>query len=235
MQSPAQRADLPRQQRRAIERSVRKAARKRPHLATGAFAVGALLASGPATAATFTVANLNDSGLGSLRDAITQANTTPGADTITFQAGLTGTITLTSGELAINESLTVNGPGEGVITVSGNGSSAIFNSENAASTTPETVDINNLTLTGGAGSAGGAIHDADDTGIDRRFIYLNDPLYVLAADGEAHAYPLEVFLKAWKETSMDTALRLPERSAIVPSAALGASLPNAAVQPTGPR
>ena len=49
-----------------------------------------------ADAATFTVTNTNDSGAGSLRDAIDDANATSVPDTITFQTGLTGTITLTS-------------------------------------------------------------------------------------------------------------------------------------------
>ena len=62
--------------------------------------------------ATFVVTNLNDSGPGSLRQAILSANAnSPAADTINFQAGLTGTITLTSGELAITDSVTINGPG----------------------------------------------------------------------------------------------------------------------------
>jgi len=41
-------------------------------------------AAAPVAAATFTVTNTNDSGAGSLRDAITQANGNPGADTIAF-------------------------------------------------------------------------------------------------------------------------------------------------------
>jgi hypothetical protein len=40
-----------------------------------------------ASAANFTVTNLNDAGLGSLRQAIADANAAPGADTITFAAG----------------------------------------------------------------------------------------------------------------------------------------------------
>ena len=49
-----------------------------------------------AYAATFTVTNLNDSGPGSLRQAILDANAAAGDDTIVFQSGLSGTITLTS-------------------------------------------------------------------------------------------------------------------------------------------
>jgi hypothetical protein len=80
-----------------------------------------------AHAATFTVTNLNDSGPGSLRQAVSDANANPGADTIVFQSGLTGTITLTSGEIGITEEVTINGPGAGIITVSGNHTSRILN------------------------------------------------------------------------------------------------------------
>ena len=49
------------------------------------------------------------------------ANTHLGADIVRFDLGLTGTITLTTGELAItDDSLDIRGPGAGVITVSGN-------------------------------------------------------------------------------------------------------------------
>jgi hypothetical protein len=59
-----------------------------------------------AWAAPVTMMNRNDSGPGSLRDAIAAA--IPG-DTITFQNGLSGPITLTSGELVVNKSLTISG------------------------------------------------------------------------------------------------------------------------------
>ncbi|MGI8436491.1 MAG: choice-of-anchor Q domain-containing protein [Chthoniobacterales bacterium] len=75
-------------------------------------------------AATITVANTNDSGAGSLRQAITDA---AAGDTITFAAGVTGTITLTSGELLISQSaLTIQGPGANVLAVSGNDASRVF-------------------------------------------------------------------------------------------------------------
>ena len=79
-----------------------------------------------ATAATFAVTNLNDSGSGSLRDAIDQANRSSGADSVTFNSGLNGTITLSSGEIAIFDALTISGPGASRLTLSGASTSRIF-------------------------------------------------------------------------------------------------------------
>ena len=67
-----------------------------------------------ASAATYTVSNLNDSGAGSLRQAIADANSTASDDIIEFS--VTGTIALTTGELTIGDAavagmLTINGPG----------------------------------------------------------------------------------------------------------------------------
>src|SRR5215468_4883251 len=74
---------------------------------------------------TFTVMNLADSGPGSLRAAITSANTTPGADVIQFAPGLKGTIPLAS-ELSVTDALTINGPGANQLTVSGNDATRVF-------------------------------------------------------------------------------------------------------------
>lgn len=145
---------LTRQQRRAAERSRRKRTRG---LLVG---LGALAVTAPATAATFTVTNLNDANAGSLRQAILDANAAAGADTIVFQAGLTGTITLATGELLITDSVTIDGPaaGPGVITVSGNDSERVFHIENAGAVPPINVTVNRLTMTHGAsGSNGGAV------------------------------------------------------------------------------
>lgn len=75
---------------------------------------------------TFTVLNLADSGPGSLRQAVLNANAAPGADAIAFAPGVHGTLTLTSGELAIRDDLTISGPGAGLLTISGNHTSRIF-------------------------------------------------------------------------------------------------------------
>ena len=68
---------------------------------------------------TFTVLNLLDSGPDSLRAAVAAANANPGADAINFAT--TGIIALTSGQLDITDSLTINGPGVNALTVSGTG------------------------------------------------------------------------------------------------------------------
>lgn len=80
---------------------------------------------------TYTVSNTNDSGAGSLRQAIDDANENSGDDTIVFDSSVFSTartITLTSGELLVdgNGSLTINGAGANLLTISGGNSSGIF-------------------------------------------------------------------------------------------------------------
>ncbi|MEZ5592477.1 MAG: right-handed parallel beta-helix repeat-containing protein [Gammaproteobacteria bacterium] len=106
-----------------------------------------LALSGSAHAATFNVTTAADSGAGSLRDAVAQANSTAGADVITFNAGL-GTITLTTGQIDITETLTITGPAAGQ-TISGNDSSRIF----AVTAANQPLTLENLTLTAGATTA----------------------------------------------------------------------------------
>ena len=67
-----------------------------------------------AHAATITVTNTNDSGPGSLRQAIADANS---GDTINF--AVTGTITLGGAKLDIYKNLTITGPGAGALSISG--------------------------------------------------------------------------------------------------------------------
>ncbi|HEX9962394.1 MAG TPA: BACON domain-containing carbohydrate-binding protein, partial [Pyrinomonadaceae bacterium] len=114
----------------------------------------------------FTVMNTNDSGAGSLRDAILQANTTTESRTIVFDQTLFSTpqtITLAS-NLFINNSnggaITIIGPGANLLTITGGGGRRIFTvSSNSA------VSISGMTLTGGNGTGsvasgnGGAIYN----------------------------------------------------------------------------
>ena len=155
---------LSRQRRRALERARRKAAGGGASQAGKVLASGAALTLGvglglgaPAAAATFNVTNLNDAGPGSLRQAIQDANNAAGPDVVTFQAGLTGTITLTSGQLYISDSVDVQGPGQAVVTVNGNNASTVFYVYSSAATLD--VTISGLTITGGQTSRGGGIAD----------------------------------------------------------------------------
>ncbi len=152
-----------RQQRRSTARTRNKARVGRV-AAGAALAVGGVLASvQPADAADFTVTNTNDAGAGSLRQAILDANTTPGADTILFDAGVTGTITLSSGELTIAESVTITGPGLAELTIDADGASRVLSIYSP--TENSVVTISGLTITGGSADRGGGIlvNDEDVT------------------------------------------------------------------------
>ena len=98
------------------------------------------------------VTSAGDSGPGTLRAAIAAAM--PG-DTITFAPALTGaTIELTSGELAITEPLTIQGPTSGQITIDAQFQSRVFHD-----TAPGDVTIDNLTIERGRTTTiGGGIY-----------------------------------------------------------------------------
>lgn len=110
-------------------------------------------------ASTITVMNTNDSGAGSLRQALADSND---GDTINFAPTVSGTISLTSGELLVNDSITISGPGANTLTVNGNASSRVFHIA-----TSKTVTISGLTITNGNptgnfpdDSGGGIYNDA---------------------------------------------------------------------------
>ena len=106
-----------------------------------------------AEAATITVSNLNDSGPGSLRQAIADA---AAGDTIDF--AVTGTITLTSGELTINKDLMVNGPGAANLAISGNDASRVLHTLDFTSS----IAISGVTIRDGntTGSGCGVVNDS---------------------------------------------------------------------------
>ena len=110
---------------------------------------------------TLTVTNALDSGAGSLRAAIKAAGS---GDTIVFASSLNGqTITLTSGELAISKSLDIEGPGAGLLAISGNNASRVFDiSQNQK---PVTVTIASLSIENGRspGADGGGILNVSST------------------------------------------------------------------------
>ncbi len=105
---------------------------------------------------TLTVTNNLDSGAGSLRAEIGKAHN---GDTIVFAPSLSGaSIFLTSGELLIQKSLTITGPGAQNLTINGIGqSSRVF--EVAAK---DSLSLSGLTITGGreSGSFGAGIYNS---------------------------------------------------------------------------
>src|SRR5262245_30273232 len=104
--------------------SIRRKRRKRRKTAV---TLGAALAAVPsAQAATFTVSSLDDSGPGTLRQAILDANGAAGADVVDFQAGLIGAIVLSSGQIVVTDSVDIQGPGALDLAVTGLGDSRLF-------------------------------------------------------------------------------------------------------------
>ena len=102
--------------------------------------------------ATITVINTNHSGPRSLREALADPND---RDTINF--AVTGTIGLTSGELLVDKSVTISGPGVASRAVDGNANSRVFHIGSG-----KTVSISALTLTNGnaaSGYGGGFLND----------------------------------------------------------------------------
>ncbi len=116
--------------------------------------------------AIYTVTNTNDSDTGSLRSAITKANETSGADIINFDPTVFNTpqtITLTSGELNIQDDLTIQGTGANNLTVSGNNAFRVFDVNDGSNANQIAVVIDGLTITKG-NTEGSVLTTGDSTG-----------------------------------------------------------------------
>src|SRR5687768_8208904 len=99
--------------------------------------------------ATIVVTNTEDSGVGSLRAALEQANLDPAEDTIEFAPAVTGTITLLTALPELSTDVIVSGPGASALAVArsaaaGTPAFRIFAVEAGAE-----VAISGLTITGG--------------------------------------------------------------------------------------
>jgi hypothetical protein len=114
---------------------------------------------------TLVVTNDNDSGSGSLRNAI---NGAASGDVITFARSAYGTITLTSGPLLVNMiNLTIQGPGASKVTVNGAGSFSDFELFSVLPPTdppppnfvPNSVSISGLTIANGNAFSNGGFGD----------------------------------------------------------------------------
>jgi hypothetical protein len=114
--------------------------------------------------ATFIVTNVNDAGAGSLRQAVLDANASPGADTILFRGDASnGEINLSTGEILITDNINIKGPGAGKLTINAQNLSRIFHINDG------TAAVKNVTISGlsmiegnsGAGSFGGGIRSLE--------------------------------------------------------------------------
>lgn len=121
-------------------------------LATG-IVTGLAITVAPTTyATTYTVTNINDSGPGSLRAAITQANSDAIPPTvIAIPSTVTGTITLTTGEVYITHAMTVQGPGASKLSVSSGGSGRVLH---VSTVSGALVSLSGLRIADGSFSAG---------------------------------------------------------------------------------
>ena len=118
---------------------------------------------------TYTVMSAADSGAGTLRQAILDADTSGGANTIVFDSSLAGdTITLTSNDadaaygptaLVIGnlhvDNITIDGSGAPLLELSGDSLRRIFAVSSTSTLTLENIRLTDGMAQGGAGGSGG--------------------------------------------------------------------------------
>ncbi len=109
---------------------------------------------------TITVSNIGDTGPGTLRAAIEQANLDPAQDTITFAPSVTGTITLSTALPDLSANVVIAGPGLSVLSVarSGQPGTPAFRIFTVAAGVEATVS--GLTISNGQSDSGGGISNA---------------------------------------------------------------------------
>jgi len=163
---------------RALPRTVLGGRRRARRLRQASSVPGLNALEGRIVLSTLVVTDTNDSGPGSLRQAIVDAQ---GGDSITFASNLRGqTITLTSGELAINKNLDIEGLGASDLTISGNASSRIFNVAAGVNAT-----IAGLTITDGRAPEGGGIINFGNLSLERSDVTGNQALGEKSSTGWA--------------------------------------------------
>jgi hypothetical protein len=174
-----------------------------------------LLLATAAHATTLTVTNTSDSGSGSLRSAVSRAKD---GDTINFDPSLSGqTIALTSGEIAVTNSIDIENPQAPGLSVSGSDSSRIFNlGENLS------VKVAGLTLTHGLAlggeKGGGAILVVASTLTLSNDVFSNNR----ALNGPSHGWTEGGAIAGFRATLIATDTRFISNQAVAPDGAGGA-------------
>lgn len=104
------------------------------------------------------VRNANDTGPSSLRQTILDANTIAGANTINFDSAFFSTprtITMGGTEMAVSDSLTLNGPGSNLLTIDADAKSRVFNLALGV-----TFNASKMSLIDGIGNGGAIFSDS---------------------------------------------------------------------------
>jgi hypothetical protein len=109
--------------------------------------------------AIFTVNNVSNTGLGSLRQAILDANAAPGNDVITFASGVSGTISLATELPHLSSNVELRGPGAKTVTVrrsatAGTPNFSIFSVDGGA-----VVTLSGLTISFGKAAVGAGVRN----------------------------------------------------------------------------
>ncbi|MEO0849434.1 MAG: choice-of-anchor Q domain-containing protein, partial [Cyanobacteria bacterium J06648_1] len=120
---------------------------------------------------TFIVTTANDENDGanngtglSLREAVNAANNSAGIDRIIFDSGLSGSnITLSLGEIAIADSVAIEGLGADALTIDGANASRVFNIDDGDAANTINVSLSQLTVANGTTTgAGGGITNSEN-------------------------------------------------------------------------
>jgi hypothetical protein len=168
------------------------------------------LGTTPAYAATITVTNINDSGVGSLRKAIADAAS---GDTITFAAGLSGQTILLASTLTLNKSVTIDGSALAPqITISGKNAVRVFTVNIGVNATLKSLRITNgfalygngggiynskgalvmtdITISGSEAYSGGAIYNETGTLTVTASTFIGNKATYNSSDGGGAIYNL---------------------------------------------
>lgn len=141
------------------------------------------------TGTTHVVTSTADSGAGTLRQAIIDANLSSG-DTITFDASiLPAVITLASSLPQITKPMTISGPGEAQLTIDANGGNRVFFINGGRTLTG--VTISDLTVTGATNmdsNWGAVVTNTGATSVIRRVTVSNNTGSRLVYNKEAFTY-----------------------------------------------
>lgn len=127
-----------------------------------------------ANAAVFTVSNTSNSGAGSLRQAVLDANANPGADSIAFSPTIFNQLQVITlqGEIPVTQELQINGSTGRQVWISGSGAGRIFNVTNA------NLEVSNIMLVSGSalnqGNGGAILVNGGTTTVLNSTFYANN-------------------------------------------------------------